>query len=111
MGQRMISLRLAFSAVLATAVLAGCFTYLITPPWQVEAVHRSSPTVLSVQVTPESKGIDPLTDDEDKAVAAFLQAADEILRRAPNTRASAATYEQPISGKVPLPKKRPIARP
>ena len=107
----MISLRIAFSAVLAAAVLAGCFTYLITPPWQVEALHRSSPTVLSVQVTPESKGIDPLADDKDEAVAAFQQAADAILRRAPNTRASAATDELPISGKVPLPKKRPIARP
>ena len=107
----MTSLRLAFSVVLAAAVLVGCFTYLITPPWQVGAVHRSSPTVLSVQVTPKSKGIDPLADDEDEAVAAFQQAADAILKRAPDTRASAATQELPISGKVPLPKKRPTARP
>jgi hypothetical protein len=107
----MISLRLAFSLVLAAAVLAGSFTYLITPPWQVEDVRRSSPTVLGVEVTPGLTGIDRLLNDEDKAVAAFEQAADAILRRAPNTRASAATDELPINGKVPLPKRRPIARP
>ena len=106
----MTGLRLAFCLVLAAAVLVGCFTYLITPPWQVGTVHLSSPTAKSVQVTPELKGIDPLVD-EDEAVAAFQQAADAILRRAPNTRASAATSKLPISGKVPLPKKRPIASP
>ena len=107
----MTSLRLVVSLVMTAAVLAGCFTYLITPPWQVETSHRSSTTVLGVQVTPESKAIDPLAEDEDEAVAAFQQAADAILRKAPNTRASAVTDELPISGKVPLPRKRPIARP
>jgi hypothetical protein len=107
----MISLRLAFSLVLGAAVLAGCFIYLITPPWQVEASHRSLPNVIGVEVTSGLKGIDQILNDEDKAVAAFQQAADAILKRAPNTRASAATDELPISGKVPLPKRRPIARP
>jgi hypothetical protein len=108
----MISLRLTVSAVLAAAVTAGCFIYLISPPLLVEADHRSPPTVpnFDVQHTAISTRMDRLTDDEEKAVAAFQQAADAILRSAANTRAFAATDELPVSGKVPLPKRRPIAR-
>jgi hypothetical protein len=109
----MISLRLTVPAVLAAAVIAGCFTYLISPPLLVEADHPSPPTApnFGVQHTAVSTRIDRLTDDEEKAVAVFQQAADAILRRAANTRASAATDELPVSVKIPLPKRRPIARP
>jgi hypothetical protein len=54
--------------------------------------------------------VDRLTNDEEKAVAAFQRAADAILKRAENLQAS-APKELPIKGKIPLPKKRPIPRP
>ena len=39
------------------------------------------------------------------AAAAYQKAAEEILRRAPNTRASAVSDELPMTGRIPLPEK------
>jgi hypothetical protein len=45
----------------------------------------------------------------EEQAAAFRQAAKAILKQAPNAQASAD--EPPITGHIPLPKRRPIPRP
>jgi hypothetical protein len=112
----MVSLRLAVPMVIAAAVVAACFTYLvaprIAPPSPVDAVR--APPIASgsaVQEAAVPTRIGRLTSDEEKAVAAFQRAADVILKRAENLQAFAAPNELPISGKVPLPKRRPLPRP
>jgi hypothetical protein len=102
----MISLRLAIPGVLLAAAAAGCFTYFVIPPVPVEVDLRLPPTV------PEMKGqtnIGRRPSAEEKAAAAFQQAAAAILRPLPNALASA--NEPPITGHIPLPKRRPIPRP
>jgi hypothetical protein len=47
----------------------------------------------------------------DESGDAFRQAAEAILKQAPDAQASAGTNELPITGHIPLPKRRPIARP
>jgi hypothetical protein len=118
MGQtKLVSLRLAIPIMLVAAVVAAGFTYLvalIAPPSPVEVDHRAPPTASSSSVrdTAVPMRIGRPANDEEKAVAAFQRAADEILKRAANLQASAAaTGDLPISGKVPLPKRRPIPRP
>jgi hypothetical protein len=98
--------------MLAAAVVAACFTYLIAPPSPVEADHRATPPVSgsSAQDMAVPMRIGGLTNDEEKTVAAFQRAADAILKRAANLQASATTNALPIGGKVPLPKRRPIPR-
>jgi hypothetical protein len=109
----MVSLRLAVPMVIVAAVVAAGLTYLVAPPSPVEADRRAPPAASSSRVeeavVPMRMG--RLANDEEKAVAAFQQAADAILKRAANLQASAATNERPISGKIPLPRKRPIPRP
>ena len=58
----------------------------------------------------ESTEVDQPSNADELAAAAYQKAAEEILRRAPNTRASAVTDELPMTGQIPLPKNRPIAR-
>ena len=108
----MISLRLAVPAALAAAALAGCITYFVTPapPQQVEADQRLPPTVPNVTGRPDS-GISrniqrPSTEDH---IDAFERAAEAILKRAQNAKASAD--EPPVTGRIPLPRRRPILRP
>ena len=110
----MISLRLAVPAVLAAAIVAGCFTYFVTPPpARVEADQRLPPAVLYSRGpdTTASIRIDQRPSADEKAAAAYQKAAEAILRRAPNVRASAGGDEPPITGPIPLPKRRPITRP
>ena len=52
----------------------------------------------------------PATENE-KAAIAYLEAAQAILRRAPIAQASASADELRITGRVPLPRKRPLPRP
>ena len=117
MGQtKMVSLRLVIPVMLVAAVVAAGFTYLvalIAPQSPVEADHRPPPTASSSSVhnTAVPMRIGRPTNDEEKAVAAFQRAADEILKRAVSLQASVATGDRPISGKVPLPKRRPTPRP
>jgi hypothetical protein len=108
----MVNLRLAVLIMLAAAVVAACFTYLIAPPSPVEADHRAPPVASSsgVQYTPVPMGIGRVANDEEKTAAAFQRAADEILKRAANLQASATPDGLPIGGKVPLPRRRPIPR-
>jgi hypothetical protein len=108
----MVSLRLVVPMMLAAAIVAACFTYLIAPPSPVEAENRATPpaSTYRAQDVAVPMRIDRLTNDEEKTVAAFERAADAILKRAANLQASATTGV-PIVGKIPLPKKRPIPRP
>ena len=111
----MISLRLAVPAVLVAAAVAGCFTYFVTPPPPprvVEADQRLPPTVPDMTATDTGTptNIDQRPSAEEQA-AAFRQAAEAIQKQAPDAQASTGTDEPPITGHIPLPKKRPIPRP
>jgi hypothetical protein len=108
----MISLRLAVPAVFVAAILAGCFAYFVIPPPlpRIEVDQRLPPAA------PDLKGPDPggpinivRGPSAEEPAAAFLQAAQAILKQAPDAQASAD--EPPITGHIPLPKKRPIPRP
>jgi len=107
----MISLRLAVPAFLVAAAVAGCFTYFVTPLPPVEGDQRLPPT--APHMTGPDMGtptvIDQRPSAEERATAAFQRAAAAILRRAENAQASAD--EPPITGHIPLPKRRPIPRP
>jgi hypothetical protein len=96
--------------MLAAATLAACFTYLVTPPFVLnEATHGVPLTALKTlgHDATVSSSID-LTGDE-KAAAAYWDAAQAILRRAPDARASA---DEPSARRaIPLPKRRPTPRP
>jgi hypothetical protein len=107
----MISLRLAFPGVLVAAAVAGCFTYFVIPPPPVEFDQRLPPTAPGMMGphTGTPTNIDQRPSAEAKAAAAFQKAAAAILRPLPNALASA--IEPPITGHIPLPKKRPIPRP
>jgi hypothetical protein len=109
----MISLRLAVPAVLAAAAVAGYFTYFVTPPPPVEADQRLPPTVpdMTGPDTGSPTNIDQRPSAEQQAAAAFQRAAAAILRRAQYAQASAGTDEPPITGHIPLPKRRPTPRP
>jgi hypothetical protein len=104
----MISWRLAIPAVLGAAAVAGCITYLVTPapPPQAEANPLSPPTWPKATSGLDS-GIStniqhPSREDH---VTAYQRAADAILKRAQNARASAD--EPLVTGRVPLPTRRP----
>jgi hypothetical protein len=104
----MFSLRLAIPIVLAAAVVAAGLTYFIAPlPPPVETDRPAIPA-LPARVL-ETAAPKKLSDDEEKAVAAFQRAADVILKRAENLAASVSP-EPSIKGGIPLPKKRPIPR-
>ena len=109
-GEEMISLRLAVPALLVAAAVAGCFTYFVTWPPPVETDQRLPPTVPDMTnsgtATPTNIGQRPSTEEQ---ATAFQQAAKAMLKLAPNAQASAD--EPPITGHVPLPKRRPIPRP
>ena len=116
----MVTLRFAVPAILAAAAAAGCFTYFVIAslPARVEADARlldvRSPTVPQfIRQVLSATGFDPSIDEppnaDEQAAAAYQEAAEAILRRAPNTRASAGADEPPITGPIPLPKRRPIS--
>lgn len=114
----MISLHFAVPSVLVAAAVAGCITYVVTPPaqapLQIKADQRSQP-IASGSPHPETRPlavVDPRPSaEEEQAAAAFREAAAAILRRAPDTRALAFAEEPPIAGRIPLPKRRPINLP
>ena len=114
----MVTLRIAVPAILATAAVAGCLSYfvIITLPARFETDARLLEVRLPPAVLESSSSsaraatqIDLPPNEDELATAAFEKAAEEILRRAPNTRASAIT-ELPMTGRIPLPKNRPIPR-
>ena len=106
----MITLRLAIPAVLAAAAVAGCFTYFVTPPTRVEADQRLPQTVPNLigPDTMASTSTDrPTPTAEEKAAEAYREAAEAIL----SARASAGTDEPPMTGRIPLPRRRPDRAP
>jgi outer membrane PBP1 activator LpoA protein len=99
----MISLRQIVPAVLFAAALAGCFTYFVSPSSQVEADKLPrQPLAYHTEGTPLSA---------EERGDAFQQAAEAILKQAPDTQASTITNQRLITGRIPLPRRRPIARP
>jgi hypothetical protein len=105
----MISLRLAVPAVLVAAALAGCFTYFVAPPPPVKA---DQPLPAAGKMPGADMGTPTNIDQRPSAAEradAFRQAAEAILKQAPDAQASAD--EPPITGHIPLPKRRPIPRP
>ena len=111
----MVTLRFAIPATLAAATVAGCYTYFVTQPAWVEAdaplpAVRLPPAVLystGPNARTSTAGVDQPSNADEQAAAAYQKAAEG---RAPNTRASAIGDELPMTGRIPLPKKRPIAR-
>ena len=115
----MISWRFAIPGILGVTVVAGCIVYVISsvPPHQVEVVRRLPPPLPKVtssdHETTVSTNIQRPSAEEH--ITAYQRAAEAILQRAHNARASA---DEPIltghiqlpKGQVPLPKKRPIPR-
>jgi hypothetical protein len=107
----MISLRLLVPAVLVAAAVAGCFTYFVSrppTPQKVEVDLRLPPTVPNM--TPPDTGT-PTNINQPSPEELFQQAAEAIQKQAPDAQASAGTDEPPITGHIPLPKRRPIPRP
>jgi hypothetical protein len=108
----MIDWRLIVSLALATASLAACLTYLMAPPWQVQAIKSPPPLVPNdvQQGVGLNQSVRP-SGAEEKAVVEFETAADAILRKAPNTQASTVTDMPPPGARVPLPRRRPADAP
>jgi hypothetical protein len=108
----MIDWRLLVSLGLASAVVAACLAYLMAPPWQVEAIKSPPPpmpTNIQEDVVLNQSARPP--SPEEKAVVDFEAAADAILRKAPNTRASTVTDMLPPNARIPLPSRRPADAP
>jgi hypothetical protein len=105
----MIGWRFALAAALAAAVIAGCIAYVSAPSPGIEASQRppALPFNLPARDMETSRAIAPNPSAKERDVAAFERAADAILKRAAYAGASA---ERPISGRIPLPRKRPIPR-
>jgi hypothetical protein len=99
-------LRLA-SVVLVAAFLAGCLTYFVTPAPRVEPEQRLPPDAPDVT---ESVPDAPTVIVHDRSAEHFHRAAEVILKRLPGSLADAGAAEPPISGHIPLPKRRPIRR-
>ena len=110
----MIGLRLAIAAVLVAAVVAGCIAYLFIPAGlrPVEADRPMPPNVINVtgRFDPElsAEVQRPVTRDH---IEAFERAAEAILRRAQHATAAAGTDKPLITGRIPLPRPRPLPRP
>ena len=108
----MISWRFAVLTVLVAAAVAGCITYFATPapPQPIEADQRSPPTAAIATARSDSgvsRNIQPPSTEDD--ITAYQRAADAILKRAQNAKASA---DEPLfTGRIPLPKRRPVPRP
>ncbi len=106
-GEEMISLRLAVPAVLIAAAVAGCFTYFVaSSPEADQQLPPTSPNVKGPD-TGTQVNIDHHLTPEKQAEEAFKRASKIILRQLPDVQASARTNELPITGRVPLPKRRP----
>ena len=115
----MVTLRFAVPAILATAAAAGGFSYFVTVslPARFEADARlldvRLPPAVLYSPSPSARAstqIDEFPNVDELAAEAYQKAAEAILRRTPDTRASAFADELRMTGRIPLPKRRPIAR-
>jgi hypothetical protein len=108
----MIGWRFAVLTVLLAAAVAGCINYFATPapPQPIEADQQSPPTAPIATARPDSgvsRKIQPPSAEDD--ITAYQRAAEAILKRAQNAKASA---DEPLfTGRIPLPKRRPVPRP
>ena len=100
-------LRLAVPAVVVAAALAGSFTYFASPPPRVEAEQRSAAPARDATGTAAAK---LPSIGQDRRAEDFLRAAEAILRPLSNAQAASRIDELPITGRIPLPKRRPIPR-
>ena len=113
----MIGSHLVISAIATSAALAGCFTYLVQPKIahlevdQLPHLSKLTSGGPSGPATPAPKLADKHPVENEQAAIAYLEAAQAILRRAPTVQATASADEIPITGRVPLPRRRPIPRP
>jgi len=92
---------------LVAAVLAGCLTYFVSSTPRVEPEQRSPPA--SPDVTASAPGA-PAVIVHGRSAEEFHRAAEAILKRLQDAPADSGAAEPPISGHIPLPKKRPIPR-
>jgi hypothetical protein len=107
----MITLRLTVPAVLVAGAVAAWFTYFVASPspevdQQLPPVPPHSRNVKGPDARTQVN-IDQHLSPEEQAEAAFKRASKIILRQLPDVQASARTNELPITGHIPLPKRRP----
>lgn len=108
----MISWRFAIPVILGVAVVAGCIVYVISSvaPHRVEAVRRLPPPLPKVTSSHHETAISTNIQHPgaEEHITAYQRAAQAILTRVQNAKASA---DEPIlTGhipRIPLPKKRP----
>jgi hypothetical protein len=108
----MIRLRFAVLAILVAAAFAGCLTYFVMPLAQLDTDHRLQASVptFATRTEPVIPNIGQRLSAEQEAAAAFERAAKTILKRLPEALAYAGADMPPITGHIPLPKRRPIPR-
>jgi hypothetical protein len=108
----MIRLRFAVLAILTAAAFAGCLTYFVMPLAQLDTDHRLQASVPTFAARTESvaQDIGRHRTAEEQAAAAFEKAAKTILNRLPDALAYAGADEAPVTGHIPLPKRRPVPR-
>jgi hypothetical protein len=107
----MIGWRLAASAALGATVVAGCIVYIVVrvPSHQVEANRRSLPAARKAIDRHDAAvpmNIQPAIREDH--VTGYQRAAEAILKRAQNATAFA---DMPLTGRIPLPRRRPPQRP
>jgi hypothetical protein len=104
------SCSLVASCAVATAIVAGCFVYLMSPP-PAETDSSELPSHAPRLVLHEKEVIPARTPpkEEEESIKEFQRAVDAILKRAANTSASAPLTFRPIDTKVPLPRRRPAS--
>jgi len=107
----MISWRLVVPAVLVAGAIAGCIACFFTPPppQRVAADPRLSPILPGVtgrdDTAISTNTQHPSTEDN---ITSYRRAAEAILMRAQNAKASA---DEPLfAGRIPLPRRRPVLR-
>jgi hypothetical protein len=110
-SEKMIGWRLAVSASLGATVVAGCIVYIVArvPSHQVEAGQRLSPTVRKAIDRNDAAVpmvIQPAIREDH--VTAYQRAAEAILKRAQSATAFA---DMPLTGRIPLPRRRPTQHP
>jgi len=99
-GEEMISLRLTLLAALIAAAFAGCLTYFVTP-------QRESTRISDCRRSCQPKILNAVQLRKSKPL---LPSSEPILKRLPDAMAYAGADEPPITGHIPLPKRRPIPR-
>ena len=108
----MISWRLAALTILGAAVVTGCIGYVVATPPSPRVIEADQPLPPSVPKETGHRDMEistniqhPSTEDH---ITAYQRAAEAILKRAQNAKASA---DEPFfTGRIPLPRKRPIPR-